>query len=42
VASIGELATAAMMAHSGGDGIARAGGVKGQHGHSARWHKAPN
>jgi hypothetical protein len=36
VASTGELATAAMMAHSGGDGMARAGGVKGQLGHSAR------
>jgi hypothetical protein len=42
VASTGELATTAMMAHSGGDGMARAGGVKGQLGHSARWRKAPN
>jgi hypothetical protein len=42
VASTGELATAAMMAHSGGDRMARAGGVKGQLGHSARWRKAPN
>jgi hypothetical protein len=33
---------AAMMAHSGGDGMARAGGLKGQFGHSARWCKAPN
>jgi hypothetical protein len=38
----GELATATMMAHSGGDGMARAGGVKGQLEHSARWRKAPN
>jgi hypothetical protein len=29
VTSTGELATAAMIAHSGGDGMARAGGVKG-------------
>jgi hypothetical protein len=42
VASTGELATTAMMPHSGGDGMARAGGVKGQLGHSARWRKAPN
>jgi hypothetical protein len=42
VASTGELATTAMMAHSGGDGMARVGGVKGQLGHSARWRKAPN
>jgi hypothetical protein len=42
VASTGELATAAMMAHSGGDEIAQAGGVKGQLRHSARWRKAPN
>jgi hypothetical protein len=42
VASTSELATAAMMAHSGGDRMARAGGVKGQLGHSARWRKAPN
>jgi hypothetical protein len=42
VASTDELATAAMMAHSGGDGMARAGGVKGQLGHSAWWCKAPN
>jgi hypothetical protein len=42
VASTGELATAVMMAHSGGDGMAQAGRVKGQLGHSARWHKAPN
>jgi hypothetical protein len=27
--STGDLATAAMMAHTGGDGMARAGGVKG-------------
>jgi hypothetical protein len=31
-----------MMAHSGGDGMARAGGVKEQPGHSAQWCKAPN
>jgi hypothetical protein len=42
VASTGKLAPAAMMAHSGGDGMARAGGVKGQLRHSARWRKAPN
>ena len=42
MASAGELATAAMMAHSGGDGMARAGGVKGRLGHSVRWRKAPN
>jgi hypothetical protein len=42
VASTGELATEAMMAHGGGDGMAQAGGVKGQLGHSARWCKAPN
>jgi hypothetical protein len=42
VASTDELATAAMMAHSGGDGMARAGGVKGRLGHSVRWRKAPN
>jgi hypothetical protein len=41
VASTGELATAVMMVHSG-DGTARAGGVKGRLGHSARWRKAPN
>jgi hypothetical protein len=29
VVSTGELATAAMMAHSGGDGMAQVGGVKG-------------
>ena len=42
MASTDELAMAAMMAHSGGDGMARAGGLKGQFGHSARWRKAPN
>jgi hypothetical protein len=36
VACTSELATTAMMAHSGGDGMARAGGVKGQLGHGAR------
>jgi hypothetical protein len=35
VASTGELATTVMMVYSG-DGTARAGGVKGQLGHSAR------
>jgi hypothetical protein len=39
VVSTDELATAAMMAHSGGDGMARAGGVKGQLGHSVQWCK---
>jgi hypothetical protein len=42
VASTGELGTVAMMAHSGDNGMARAGGVKGQLGHSAGWRKAPN
>jgi hypothetical protein len=42
VASTGELATAVMMAHNGGDRMAQAGGVKGQLGHRARWRNAPN
>ena len=42
MASTGELATAAMIAHSGDDGMARAGEVKGQLGHSVWWRKAPN
>jgi hypothetical protein len=41
VASTGELATTVMMVYSG-DGMARASEVKGQLGHSVRWHKAPN
>jgi hypothetical protein len=36
VASTSELATKVMMVYSG-DGTARAGGVKGQLEHSARW-----
>jgi hypothetical protein len=41
VASTGELATAVMMAHRG-DGTARASGVKGRLGHSARGRMMPN
>ena len=41
MASTGVLATAVMMVYSG-YGMARAGGVKGQLGHSAWWRKAPN
>jgi hypothetical protein len=41
VASTSELATTVMMVYSG-EGTARAGGVKGRLGHSARWRKAPN
>jgi hypothetical protein len=41
VPSTDELATAVMMVYSG-DGMARAGGVKGWLGHSARWRKALN
>jgi hypothetical protein len=41
VVSTDVLATTVMMVYSG-DGTARAGGVKGQLGHSARWRKAPN